>query len=80
VAQQTEDHREFQNQRQREAWSRQGLDEQSQQQLRSNSDLALRLIYVRVWTCCLYSFVKHISDQRGFCDGSVVQQRPLFRR
>lgn len=39
-----EENREFQSQRQREAWLEQGLDVQSQQQLRSNSDLALQLM------------------------------------
>lgn len=41
----------FHSQWQREAWSRQGLDEQSQQQLRSNLDLALQLTYVKACVC-----------------------------
>lgn len=49
VARKREENREFQSQWQREAWSRQGLGEQSQQKLRSNSDLALQLAYVKAW-------------------------------
>lgn len=49
-----EENQEFQSQRQKEAWSGQGLDEHSQQQLRSNSYLALQLTYVKTWTCCLH--------------------------
>lgn len=36
----------------------------------------------QIWPCslcCLYSFVKHLSGQQDFSDGSVVQQKPLFR-
>lgn len=38
-----EENRAFQSQKQREAWSGQGLDEQSQQQLGSNSGLSCSL-------------------------------------
>lgn len=75
-----EENRKFQRQRQREAWSGQGQDEQSLQQLRSNSDLSLQLTRVKARTCCLYSFVKYLSHPWDFSDGSIVQQRSLFRR
>lgn len=74
-----EENREFQSQQQREAWSGQGLGEQSQQQLGSSSRFVLQLTCVQAWTYCLYSFVKYLSEPQGSSDCSVVQQRPQFR-